>query len=217
MQTIYDLFSTVMATCTSHLSTHHHHHRYYHHYEYHHHHYQWYSITRGRTREHASTVNLVFSRETHAHEKKKEEWRWGLRKDLAEQCSYVMCGLILKCFSMLLLTHQLHLNAWQQAAEDRWGNRTAEWWLCERGQQKKSGVKKNKGRESHTLGNGVSDDRTFLGDICEESKRIIFLFPPLQRYLLWHIAVLCYRTFVDVWSHIFQSAGPVSASSEAKI
>lgn len=61
------------------------------------------------------------------------------------------------------------------------------------------GVIKQKGREeSHTLGNGVSDDRTFLGDICEESKRIIVLFPPLQRYLLWHIAVLGYRKSADI-------------------
>lgn len=61
------------------------------------------------------------------------------------------------------------------------------------------GVVKQKGREeSHTLGNGVSDDRTFLGDICEESKRIIVLFPPLQRYLLWHIAVLGYRKSADI-------------------
>lgn len=60
-------------------------------------------------------------------------------------------------------------------------------------------VIKQKGREeSHTLGNGVSDDRTFLGDICEESERIIVLFPPLQRYLLWHIAVLCYRKSADI-------------------
>lgn len=62
----------------------------------------------------------------------------------------------------------------------------------------REGGLKQKGGGSHTLGNGVSDGRTFLGDICEESKRIIFLFPPLQRYLLWHIAVRSYRTYMDV-------------------
>lgn len=86
-------------------------------------------------------------------------------------------------------------------------------------QKKKRGgrVIKQKGRGSHTLGNGVSDDRTFLGDICEESKRIIFLFPPLQRYLLWHIAVLCYRKSVDIWSCIFLWVGSVIGSSETNL
>lgn len=46
--------SAVMATCTSHISTNHHHHDYHHH-----HHYQWRSMSRGETREHAVTVDLV--------------------------------------------------------------------------------------------------------------------------------------------------------------
>lgn len=69
------------------------------------------------------------------------------------------------------------------------------------GEKWREGFKKQNRRECHTLGNGVSDDRTILGDICEESKRIIFLFPPLQRYLLWHIAVLCYKAVEDVSLH----------------
>lgn len=108
-------------------------------------------------------------------------------------------------------------EAWQQAAEERCGNNSLG--LCRGGdqQKKKGGVIKQKGRGSHTLGNGVSDDRTFLGDICEESKRIIFLFPPLQRYLLWHIAVLCYRKSVDIWSCIFLWVGSVIGSSETNL
>lgn len=101
-------------------------------------------------------------------------------------------------------------EAWQQAAEERCGNNS-----LELGGSTKT--KKQKGRGSHTLGNGVSDDRTFLGDICEESKRIIFLFPPLQRYLLWHIAVLRYRKSVDIWSCIFLWVGSVIGSSETNL
>lgn len=32
----------------------------------------------------------------------------------------------------------------------------------------------------------------------KRARELFFLFPPLQRYLLWHIAVLCYRKSADI-------------------
>lgn len=113
-----------------------------------------------------------------------------------------MCGAIL-CSPPPLspLTYHLHLKTYgsRQQGRDVETKRLSQ--DCVRvtvGREKYKikrgrGVENRKERGGHTLGNGVSDDRTFWGDICEESKRIIFLFPPLQRYLLWHIAVPRYQ------------------------
>lgn len=160
----------------------------YHHYnhsDYYYHHYQWRSGAEEETREHAATVDLITSREAHANGTKgKVEMESSQRRSGRAMRSCHVWGHSQRCL-LFVLTH-LHLTAPSQRRRVC-ASKTAS---CECARRKRRG---QKGRGSHTLANGVSEDRTFLGDICEESKRIIFLFTPLQRYLLWHIAVLCYE------------------------
>lgn len=133
------------------------------------------SVARGETREHAATVNLIICGEAHANEK-KGEWRWGLRKDLAEQCSYVMCGVILSCFSLFLLTRHLHLNAWQQAAEERCGNKS---WDCVRATNKnKRGGLKTEGKRKSYFGQRRFRWPDFLGRYLWREQENYFLVSP---------------------------------------
>lgn len=57
--------------------------------------------------------------------------------------------------------------------------------------QKKSGVKKR--REEKVILWATAFRMTGLSwEISvKRARELFFLFPPLQRYLLWHIAVLC--------------------------
>lgn len=91
--------SAAMTTCTSHHSNHH----------YLHHHFQWCSAAIGETKG-SMPLELVLSfLRRFMRKTTQEEWRWFLRKDSAQQCSYVMCGVILR-FSPSPLTYPLHLK-----------------------------------------------------------------------------------------------------------
>ena len=67
-----------------------------------------------------------------------------------------VCGVILECFfSLFLLTRHLHLNAWQQAAEERCGNKS---WDCVRDDQQKEKKKRKEKKRKRKRGEGLKTE-----------------------------------------------------------
>lgn len=161
------------------------------------------SIARGEMREHAATENLIICGEAHANEAKGER-RWGLRKDLAEQCSYVMCGVILSCSSLLLLTRHLHLNAWQQAAGERYGNKSLG--LCESETNKKrgGGMGGKNGREEEVILWATAFQMTGLSwEISVKRARELFSCFPLFRDISCGILLFSVTGILWMSDHVF--------------
>lgn len=159
------------------------------------------SIARGETREHAAVVNLIICGEVHANEA-KGEWRWALRKDLAEQCSYVMCRVILSCFSLFLLTRLLHLNAWQQAAEERY-KKTKVGSVWERTIKKKKKGVKNRREEEVILWATVFRMAGLSWEISVKRARELFSCFPLFRDISCGILLFSVTGILWKSDHVF--------------
>lgn len=92
---------------------------------YHHHHHQWYLCSRGEKQGSMllQLVSLFVGRLMRMKPKESEDELW----EKTWQSDVVMLWrgiIILCCFSLLLLTRRLRLNAWQQAAEETCGGKS---------------------------------------------------------------------------------------------
>lgn len=129
------------------------------------------------------------------------------------------------------LTRHLHLRAWQQRRGGEGCGSGSFLGLCGSDRRKKKKRKKI-GRKDKKKGGGYKTEgkrRVILWATAfrmtglsweisvKRARELFFLFPPLQRYLLWHIAVLCYRKSADIWSCIFLRVGSVIGSSETNL
>lgn len=149
--------------------------------------------------------NLVISGEAHANEtKRRVEMR--PKKRLGRAMSLCHVWSHSQCFSLFLLTHHLHLNAWQQAAEERCGNKTAELWLCESDQQKKKekekrGGLKTEGKRKSYFGQRRFGWPDFLGRYLWREQENYFLVSPSSE--ISPVAYCCSLLLMWMSDHVF--------------